>query len=50
MVGGGPAGLSAALFTAKNGFDTVVFTNRQLTRICTELESLPARYCQSDNK
>jgi len=25
IVGGGPAGLSAALFTAKNGLDTVVF-------------------------
>lgn len=25
IVGGGPAGLSAALFTAKNGLDTIVF-------------------------
>jgi flavin-dependent dehydrogenase len=25
IVGGGPAGLSAALFTAKNGLDTTVF-------------------------
>ncbi|MDZ7701689.1 MAG: FAD-dependent oxidoreductase [Halobacteriales archaeon] len=25
VVGGGPAGLSAALFTAKNGLDTVIF-------------------------
>lgn len=25
IAGGGPAGLSAALFTAKNGLDTVVF-------------------------
>jgi flavin-dependent dehydrogenase len=25
LVGGGPAGLSAALFTAKNDLDTVVF-------------------------
>ncbi len=25
VVGGGPAGLSAALFTVKNGLDTVVF-------------------------
>jgi len=28
-VGGGPAGLSAALFTAKNGLDTVVFDTDQ---------------------
>ena len=25
IVGGGPAGLSAALFTAKNGLETTVF-------------------------
>jgi thioredoxin reductase len=29
IVGGGPAGLSAALFTAKNGLDTVVFDTDQ---------------------
>jgi thioredoxin reductase len=29
IVGGGPAGLSAALFTAKNGLETVVFDTDQ---------------------
>ena len=29
VVGGGPAGLSAAVFTAKNGLDTVVFDTDQ---------------------
>lgn len=47
IIGGGPAGLSAALFTAKNGLDTIVFdtddTSMHVARLRNYLgiESIP---------